>query len=399
MDDINYTLAAYRICTPEKTWEKIEPVTKEIGVTRIARIDGLDRVGIPVYSAIRPSAKEGAISVYAGKGATDIQARVSSAMEAIERYSAEYDEKSNVELTLKPENPINLEELIVPRNISSGIGNINNTKNIEWVRGYDIINNETVEIPANSVFHPYEGKRLFRSNTNGLASGNSREEAIFHGILEVVERDAWSISELSKRTYKKINIEGAKNPIIHELMEKFNKSKINIVLKDLTSEVGIPTIAAISDDDVLKDPALLCMGVGCHLHPEIAVIRALTEVAQSRATQIHGAREDTIRGDVVRKISYDRMKRIHRKWFEHREEVNIEDMPNNAKLNLKRDIQTVKEKLSENGFDKIVVVDLKKTDIDVVRVVIPKMEVYCVDRDRISPWVKDRVRKIADKKL
>ncbi|EHP88274.1 YcaO-related McrA-glycine thioamidation protein [Methanotorris formicicus] len=389
MDEITYTLASYRVCSPEETWKKIEPILKDIGVTRIARIDGLDRVGIPVYSAIRPTAKEGAISVYSGKGATDIQARVSSAMEAIERYSAEMDEKTNVKTTQNPKNPIDVNELILPPNTKPNVD--------VWVEGYDIINDEFVEVPANAVFHPYEGRRLFRSNTNGLASGNTRDEAIFHGMLEVIERDAWSIAELSRRTYRRVSIEDAKNPLIHELMEKFRKAKINVILKDLTSEVGIPTIAAISDDDVLRDPALLCMGVGCHIHPEIAVLRALTEVAQSRATQIHGAREDTVRGDIVRRVSYERMKRIHKRWFEYKEEISISDIPNNAKLNLKKDMKFVKERLVESGFERVVVVDLKKVNVDVVRVIIPKMEVYCIDRDRISPWVRERIRKIMDK--
>ncbi|MCS3922209.1 ribosomal protein S12 methylthiotransferase accessory factor [Methanococcus voltae PS] len=446
---INYTLAAYRLCTPEETMEKVEPILKRIGVTRTARIDGLDRIGIPVYSSIRPEAKEGAISVYAGKGATETQAKVSSSMEAIERYCAEQDEHTLLKSTNNPKNPLELSELIIPNlnmlitpklnnnpktdadndkdntdkdnkhknkenkenkdnntNMDNGklddnysLNNSNlNLSAVEWVEGYDITNDEYVDVPANSVFHPYEantGKWLFRSNTNGLASGNSYEEAVFHGILEVVERDAWSISELSRNTYRKINLQNAKNPLIHEMLLKFRKAKINVIIKDLTSEVGIPTVACISDEDVLKDPALLCMGVGCHLDPEIAVIRALTEVAQSRATQIHGAREDTVRADLIRKVEYDRMKRIQRRWFNHKEEIDIAEIKNCASYDLKTDIETVKTMLKDNGFDKIVVLNLNKAtvdDVNVVRVIIPKMEVYAVDDARISKDVKERIK-------
>ncbi|MBP2143457.1 ribosomal protein S12 methylthiotransferase accessory factor [Methanococcus voltae] len=443
---INYTLAAYRLCTPEETMEKVEPILKRIGVTRTARIDGLDRIGIPVYSSIRPEAKEGAISVYAGKGATETQAKVSSSMEAIERYCAEQDEYTPLKSTNTPKNPLELKELIIPnlnmliihKELNNNTNNPNNTNNmdnsninennmdnvdntnnndnnklddnlslnnsnlnlsaVEWVEGYDIINDEYVDVPANSVFHPYEantGKWLFRSNTNGLASGNSYEEAVFHGILEVVERDAWSISELSRNTYRKVNLQNAKNPLIHEMLLKFRKAKINVIIKDLTSEVGIPTVACISDEDVLKDPALLCMGVGCHLDPEIAVIRALTEVAQSRATQIHGAREDTVRADLIRKVEYDRMKRIQRRWFTHKEEIDIAEIKNCASYDLKTDIETVKTMLKDNGFDKIVVLNLNKStvdDVNVVRVIIPKMEVYAVDDARISKDVKERIK-------
>ena len=67
-----------------------------------------------------------------------------------------------------------------------------------------------VFVPANAVYHPYIPERiarLFQSNTNGLASGNILEEAIFHGIMEVVERDAWSIFESKRRSKPEINCE------------------------------------------------------------------------------------------------------------------------------------------------------------------------------------------------
>ena len=58
----------------------------------------------------------------------------------------------------------------------------------------------------------------------------------------------------------------------------------------------------------------------------------------------------------------------------------------------------VKERLVESGFERVVVVDLNKVGIDVVRVIIPKMEVYCIDRDRISPWARERIMRIMDKR-
>ena len=78
----------YRTDEPEKTLARIEPLTKKAGISRIADITGLDRIGIPVFSSIRPSAETGAISIYNGKGLTPTQARISAIMEGIERYSA-----------------------------------------------------------------------------------------------------------------------------------------------------------------------------------------------------------------------------------------------------------------------------------------------------------------------
>jgi ribosomal protein S12 methylthiotransferase accessory factor len=154
---------------------------------------------------------------------------------------------------------------------------------------------------------------------------------------------------------------------------------------NLTADVKITTIAAVSDDTILKDPALLTLGVGTHLDPEVAVIRALTEVAQSRATQIHGTREDTIRAVFMRKAGYERMKRINRHWFgESETEVELNEIKNISGTSFKEDIETSEQILGRNGFKDILYVDLtsKEIDIPVVRVIIPGMELYSVDVTR-----------------
>src|SRR5512139_2809849 len=84
-----YYTDTHRVMPPSETLERIQSVIPEIGITRVADISGLDRLGLPVFSAIRPSAASGAISVYAGKGTTESEARVSVIMEAVERFSAE----------------------------------------------------------------------------------------------------------------------------------------------------------------------------------------------------------------------------------------------------------------------------------------------------------------------
>ena len=382
--DIKYKLASYRVCSPEETFEKIQDALKKIGTIEIKNIQHLDRANIPVYYLTRKvviDGKEG-IAIHYGKGANDIQAKVSACMEAIERFSAGYNKDKVKE---KADNPINIEDLILPQYADKNVK--------EWVEGIDIINNEVVDVPADGVFYPTKGK-LFRGNTNGLASGNNLDEAILHATLEVIERDAWSLADLSRKIPTKINPEDAKNPLIHELIEKFESAGVKIILKDLTSEFEIPVVAAVCDD-LSKNPLMLCVGVGCHLNPEIAILRALTEVAQSRVSQLHGFRRDAkLRKEFTSKIPYDRLKRIHRKWFEFEEEINIVDMPNNARYDLKKDLEFIKNKISEFGFDKLIYVDLNKVGVDAVRVIIPKMEVYTIDRDRLSKNAFERVKKL-----
>ena len=392
---VKYFGGTHRCRNPEETIDKVERKLKVAGVTRITEITHLDRIGIPVYSAIRPGAAEGAVSIYAGKGATKPQAKASAMMEAFERYSAEQQLIDNEKIVFGPfkeiQGAVDPKSLILPSN-SHGIDN----KEISWVKAVNAANDEEFLLPSNAVYHPYYPKKdqfLFKSNTNGLASGNVIEEAVFHGITEVVERDAWSIFEALRQPKREVNCQNTDNSLIRDVLAKFQKASVDIKLIDLTADVKIPTMAAVSDDTVLKDPALLTLGVGTHLDPEVAAIRALTEVAQSRATQIHGTREDTNRAVFMRKAGYQRMKRINKHWFgESRDIIEISDIKNRAKKSFKEDIETSLKLLSKQDFDQVLFTDLTRSEIQipVVRVVIPGMEVYSVDVERIGKRLRNR---------
>ncbi len=390
---VKYFGCTHRAIAPEETIKNVESKLRVAGVTRVAEITHLDRVGIPVYSAIRPGAADGAVSIYAGKGATKPQAKASAMMESFERYSAELHDDCRQNFVCgvfegsdeRLDNYLHPGSLILPEVLFDP-----ETVDLEWVTSTNLKDDSDVLIPANAVYHPYTPKnniKLFQSNTNGLASGNRLEEAVFHGIMEVVERDAWSIFESKRVSKPEINCDNTENPIIKDILAMFKNAGINVKLVDLTADVKITTIAAVSDDTVLKDPALLTLGVGTHLDPEVAAIRALTEVAQSRATQIHGTREDTIRAVFMRKAGYERMKRINSHWFgESETSVELNSIKNISGKSFGDDIETSKLLLNKCGFRDILYVDLtrKEIEIPVVRVLIPGMELYSVDVDRVG---------------
>ena len=208
---------------------------------------------------------------------------------------------------------------------------------------------------------------------------------------EEVSKDEQLIYYSLKEYRRQIDNDSIENEVIRDLLDKFKAQSINVKLMDITSDVGVCTVTASSDDDVLRDPALLSLGVGTHLNPDIAIIRALTEVAQSRATQIHGTREDTTRANFMRHAGYDRMKKINRQYYDDEEEkIKRSDMVDLSSTSLKKDIETCKENLVNCGLDKILYADLtrKELGISACRVVIPKMEVYTVDADRLGERFK-----------
>ena len=386
---VKYFGGTHRCRDPQETIKKVEGKLSVAGVTRIAEITHLDRIGIPVYSAIRPGAAEGAVSIYAGKGATKPQAKASAMMEAFERYSAEKQESDDEKIICGSLQE--MDECIDPLSLILPAKSRDTAKiDIDWVKAIDAGNDTECLVPANAVYHPYQstnGISLFKSSTNGLASGNVLEEAVFHGITEVVERDAWSIFEATRQPKMEVDCTDTENPLIRDVLYKFRKAGVEVKLVDLTADVEITTMAAVSDDTVLKDPALLTLGVGTHLDPEVAALRALTEVAQSRATQIHGTREDTTRAVFMRKAGYERMKRINRHWFgESQGTITLSDIENKSQKSFKDDIETSLELLEKCGFDNVLYTDLTRPEIQipVVRVIIPGMEVYSVDSERVG---------------
>lgn len=390
-EEITYFKGTHRVIAPSKTIEINQDKLKKAGITRIADITDLDRIGLPIYTAIRPTAEEGAISIYGGKGISKDHAKASAMMEGFERYSAERQDSDETIIATPNEigrygDYIDPKSLNLPKDFEKkDISDIN----LEWSKSKDIISGNEYYIPTNAIFHPYasdsNAESLFKSNTNGLASGNILDEAILHGMLEVIERDAWSIFELTHKNYAQIDIESIESELIIDIIDKFESEGIKIKLMDFTADIKIPTIAASADDTITKDAGLLTLGMGTHLDPEVAILRALTEVAQSRATQINGAREDTVRADFAREAGYERMKRINKYYFKDEEEkISLSDIENKSTSSITKDIEIVKSELIANDIEKILYVDLTRPEIDVsvVRVVIPEMEVYTIDPSR-----------------
>ena len=389
--EIKYFKGTHRIIPPNETIKNNEEKCKIAGITRITEITHLDRIGLPVFSAIRPTSQDGAISIYGGKGISSEHAKASAMMEGFERYSAEKQCENLVTGTVSEisskGNTIDIESLNLPKDFKKE--NIE-LLNLEWNICHDLISGDDYYVPSNAIYHPYvlednSCQSLFKSNTNGLASGNSLEEAILHGMFEVIERDAWSIFELTHKNYKQIDLDSIESETVNDAISKFSENDIKIKLMDFTADVNIPTIAASADDTLLKDAGLLTLGIGTHLDPEVAVLRALTEVAQSRATQIHGAREDTVRADFARTAGYERMKRINKYYFQEEDEkIRLSDIENRSTDSITKDIDIVLDELKSNEIEHVLYYDLTRPElnVNVVRVIIPTMELYSIDPSR-----------------
>lgn len=376
-----------RIIPPERTLERVLPILSKIGICDPEDITSLDNVGIPVFAVDRPGASEGAVKNYNGKGVTPAQAKASAVMEAIERYSAEqrdsdevvygtFAQAQDVGLTMDPK------DLILPLRTLD----ICDISEIAWVEGFEMFRGSNIWVPACAVFHPYfpdTDLQLFRYHTNGIASGNTMEEAILHALLELIERDAWSLIEEREIAFADVMVD--EDSVPGRLLKKFEEQGIKIHLKDLTHDLGIPTIGAAADDTVTKDPELLTIGVGTHLNPEIACIRAITEVAQSRTTHKHGVKGNARLLKIANDMGYDRVKTVNRVWYSDlTKKVHLSEMEDLSTPYVLDDIEVVLGKLVDAGFDMVIAVDLTRpeTGVPVVRMMVPGLEVSTMDPER-----------------
>jgi ribosomal protein S12 methylthiotransferase accessory factor len=398
----------HRIVSPEDTFERVLPVAREIGITRIADITGLDRIGIPVYSAIMPKSND-VISVYNGKGTRPLDAKVGAIMEGIERFAAWS--------AIRPELSGSYTELrrwrnmLDPHEIVTTIQeDYTDETPIGWVEGYDLLRQEKIYVPFYAAAYfdgpgdDYGHLCYTVTSANGLASGNSLEEAICHALCEIIERDAWSLAELSSRNLPKylgksradlgaeISADDLERyPTIRqdsitgqprELLELYEQAGMRIVLRNITSDIGIPTISCTVCDDLHNKFSPAHMGVGTHPDATVALTRALTEAAQSRAVDIQALREDISMADEEVDKAFLHSKRVGKvegptfHQTESRHPISFGQIASYRNGDVLDDINLMMDRLRKCELQRVIVVDLSMPELkaSVVRVIVPGME-------------------------
>ncbi|MFD9464580.1 YcaO-like family protein [Streptomyces sp. NPDC060027] len=284
------TDGTHRAVPPHETWARVSPLLRTMGITRVSDLTGLDVIGIPVFQAVRPNAAT--LSVSQGKGITPELAKVSAVMESIETWHAE-----NMRLPclaasvaeMEPILPYSVRQLpMPPRSI------VSSATRLQWVAGQPVCGTALVWIPRDCVLLDATGPGslnsppLLSSNSNGLASGNTVEEALLHGMYEVIERDARARAA-EDRAGLRVDLGTVTAGRGAELLELFAAADIHVCVYDLTPMAVLPVYEA---QIWSADLPIRFRGAGCHVDADVALCRALTEAAQSRLTMVAGTRDD-----------------------------------------------------------------------------------------------------------
>jgi ribosomal protein S12 methylthiotransferase accessory factor len=262
----------------------------------------------------------------------------------------------------------------------------------------DLMTRRPTYAPLNCVVAPYEsdsGMGLFYTSTNGLASGNTRVDALCHALCEVIERDATGLAMAKSDVKPAVAVvlaemgfdggtpsETEKAPLISlrglprpaaALVRKLQQAGLEVELLNLTSATGIATIACtITERQGLPGVANACSGCGTHPDARIALTRALTEAAQSRLTGIQGGRED-LPDHIPAKGMPPAEPRQAPGHTVHFDEIASYRHPS-----VNDDVEFIIERMRQSGFEQAVVVDItrKEVGIPAVRVIVPRSEIW-----------------------
>ena len=394
-------VGTHRVMSAEETCRRVKPFMPAIGVTRVADTTGLDTLGMPVFSAIRPAdAGLDGISVYNGKGLTKADAHAGAMMEAIERYSAESWQRQRQQGTRRQ---------IAERNPGTRVmdpavmvvqqqGEYADSTVLEWGTGWDLLREEPALIPLAMILAPYHGpgRGIWYASSNGLASGNTMEEAVCHALAELIERDAYTIAlvraELAPRVrgfleavatgrpqpaagidrslFPSVELDTVP-PMVRRLVTAARRDGNEIWLRDITSDLGIPAFVASMRRWEPDGAEFAAGGFGCHPNAAIAAVRAITETAQGRNVQIQGVREDA----KAVTAAYPSAQRVL--WCQDAAtRVDFSQIPSYVHGDILDDITLMLDRLREAGVREVYAADLSRPHIPaaVVRLIIPEME-------------------------
>jgi ribosomal protein S12 methylthiotransferase accessory factor len=367
------------------------------GMSRLSELTGLDRLGIPVFSSLRPAAEDENLTVTGGKGTTPLAARLSALAEAVERHCGERHGRAG--LVASRHNLRARAATLDPAALVLSVGHgYRDDVLLEWWPARDITGDEVILIPAAAVLCPYRLEPfLFRWSSNGLAAGNTLPEAFLHGLFEVIERDATSFGEMALDG-PLLDTASLPPGDASRLVARFAAAGIDTWVRVFTTEVGIPTFHVVLDDRERQDPLLINGGFGCHLDPAVGLARALTEAALSRASVIAGAREDLEGQAAKRQVGYQRLKEGFSRWFRSDgPRVALTELPDRSTATIAGDLDVVLARLRDACFDRVLAADLSLPGLgfSVVRAVVPGMELHHIDRGRLGPRLARRLETAA----
>ncbi len=275
-------------------------------VTRLERIEADLPMNTNFYAAHNFSApaqsvdqlRTGLTGGSFGKGSTAEQGEASALMEAIERYSGIF-QGDEIRMTRRftdfaPGDAILPNEVLLysdaqyraqrapahqsddPQPVPDPV---DPSARIEWSPVWSLRDQRFRYLPTTLLYFFYNGPAAFHSDSNGCAAGNTLEESIVQGFLELVERDSYAIWWYNRLQRAEVDLNQFDNSYVRDLRTQLAETGRRLWVLDVTSDLGVPTYVAILHW-MQNGQENIEFGSGAHFDKRIALLRALTELNQ-----------------------------------------------------------------------------------------------------------------------
>ena len=245
-----------------------------------------------------------------GKGSTAEQGEASALMEAIERYSGIYqgDEirvrrrfndfaageaihpnemllYSGTQYQRRFEPPTDHESMPTPAPFDP-------SAEVDWTPAWSLRDGRFKYLPTSLMYFFYEGPGRMHADSNGCAAGNTLEEAIVQGFLELVERDSYAVWWYNRLQRGELDLGAIDDTYVRELQAQLAETGRRLWVLDITHDLGVPSYVAMSHSQE-NGGDFVEFGSGSHFDARIALLRALTELNQFLSIGLMGMRDQS----------------------------------------------------------------------------------------------------------
>jgi ribosomal protein S12 methylthiotransferase accessory factor len=244
-----------------------------------------------------------------GKGSTADQGEASALMEAIERYSGSF-QGDEIRVTRRfmdfaagdaiLPNDVRLfsdaqyREMRPPATVPDALPAsllFDPSIEIEWSPAWSLRDQRFKYLPTGLLYFFYKGPGgEIPADSNGCAAGNTLEEAIVQGFLELVERDSYAIWWYNRLQRPGLDLSQFDDAYIRDLQIQLAETGRRLWVLDITSDLGIPSFVAVTHWTESSREQIE-FGSGAHFDTRIAVLRAMTELNQFLSIGLMGGRD------------------------------------------------------------------------------------------------------------
>lgn len=153
-----------------------------------------------------------------------------------------------------------------------------------WIWGYSFRRQQPILVPEHYAYyglqHYTHAKTFVYETSNGCALGSCLEEAIFYGILEVMERDAFLMTWYARLGVAGLDLRSVRDRSIRLMIERAERmTGYTFYAYNITLDHAAPCcwVMAVDEQNWPLTPKALC-AAGAHPDPERALQSALQEL-------------------------------------------------------------------------------------------------------------------------